>query len=97
VAASRRRQNPTPHRNYEITDEGRVKMPCVLICSDPHKKTGQSKLVRGVPFRALSSDLATGSCWFGHLAGFWRLVARLVQTHVRSVCVSSVRQRSNFI
>ena len=39
------------------------------------KKTGQSKIARGVPFRALSSDLAE----LPVAGGFWCLVAWLVQ------------------
>jgi len=35
VAASSRRRKFKPHKN---TDESRVKVPCVLICSDTHKK-----------------------------------------------------------
>ena len=60
---------------------------CVLVCSDSHKKTGQSRLVRGVPFRFLSSDLAQLPATSGGntpnqkrpLGEFWRLVACLVQ------------------
>ena len=34
-------RNPRP---IKTTDEGRAKMPYVLMCSDAHQKTGQSKL-----------------------------------------------------
>ena len=55
AAASRRRRDMTETHAPQKLMRGGVEMPYVLILT---KKTDQSKLVRGVPFWALSSDLA---------------------------------------